>query len=181
MSELIVAGYASAERAEGARDDLLRMASAYLVDVADAVVGTADDKGDIRLSQMVNLWTAGAGGPGLWGLLIGLLFLDPLAGVLTGGAAGALSRARSDYGIGDSFMTRVSAILAPGRAALFVMPRRAASDPVIAALAVHGGEIVRATLDPAREDRVHAALARAHAEAALQRSGTPSGAMEAGG
>ena len=60
MSELIVIGYETPERAEEARADLMTMAREYLVDVADAVAAVVDDEGNVKLNQMVNLWTAGA-------------------------------------------------------------------------------------------------------------------------
>lgn len=62
MSELIVIGYETPEKAEEARTDLMNMAREYLVDVADAVVAVADMDGNVKLNQMVNMWTAGAAG-----------------------------------------------------------------------------------------------------------------------
>lgn len=74
MSELIVIGYDNAEKAEAARTELFGMAKEYLVDVADAVVATADENGKVKLNQMVNLWSFGAASGAFWGLLIGLIF-----------------------------------------------------------------------------------------------------------
>jgi uncharacterized membrane protein len=71
MSELIVVGYDTPNQAEDARKELMKMAREYLVDVADAVVATADEDGNVKLNQMVNMWTAGAAGGAFWGLLIG--------------------------------------------------------------------------------------------------------------
>lgn len=149
MSDLIFIGYDTAAKAEEARMALLQMASGYMVEVADAVVATVDDKADIKLNQMVNLWTAGAAGGSFWGLLVGLLFLNPLLGVLVGGSAGALSGALSDFGIDDAFMKKVSETLKPGTAALFLMTKQAASDRVLDELASHGGDVIRTNLDTA--------------------------------
>lgn len=170
MSELIVIGYDTAETAELARMDLLAMSRDYLVDVADAVVATSDQNGTIKLNQLVNLWSTGAAEGSLWGLLAGLLFLHPLLGVLVGASAGGLSGALSDYGIDDGFMRKVSALLKPGQAALFLMTRDTASDRVIAQLASHGGEVLRTNLDSVHEDRLRAAFAAAHAEAQHQQA-----------
>ena len=60
MNELIVIGYDTPEAAEAARTELFGMSQEYLVDVADAVVATADADGKIKLNQMVNTWTVGA-------------------------------------------------------------------------------------------------------------------------
>jgi len=161
MSELIVIGYDSPEKAEAARTRLFGMAKEYLVDVGDAVIATTDEKGKIKLNQMVHLWSVGASGGAFWGLLIGLLFLHPLLGVLVGGAAGAVSGALSDYGINDNFMKDVAKILQPGQAALFIMANRANSDRVIQKLSEHGGKILRTNLDTSQEHKLRAAFKKA--------------------
>lgn len=169
MSELIVIGYNNAEKAEEARSSLLGMAREYLVDVADAVVATADENGKIRLNQMVNLWTVGATGGAFWGLLVGLLFLNPLLGVVTGAAAGGVAGALSDYGINDTFMKEVSEVLQPGQAALFLMARKTTSDRVLERLGKHGGRVLRTNLDTSQEAKVRKAIEAAHKEVENQK------------
>ncbi len=166
MKELIVIGYQSTELAEAARSKLLAMSSEYLVEVSDAVVATVNEKGKIKLNQMVNLWAAGAAGGSFWGLLIGVLFFHPLFGVVVGATAGALGGALSDYGISDPFMRRVTEMLKPGQAALFVMSRAPMSDRVVEELAEIGGDVVRTNLDTAKEQQLRDAFAAAHAELA---------------
>ncbi len=161
MSELIVIGYDSPETAEAARTGLFGMAKEYLVDVGDAVIATTDEKGKIKLNQMVHLWSVGASGGAFWGILIGLLFLHPFLGVLVGGAAGAVAGALSDYGINDNFMKDVAKILQPGQAALFIMANRANSDRVIQKLSKHGGTVLRTNLDTSQEHKLRAAFEKA--------------------
>lgn len=165
MSELIVIGYENAEKAEAARAELFGMAKEYLVDVADAVVATADENGKVKLNQMVNLWSFGAAGGAFWGLLIGLIFFNPLLGMAVGAGAGALSGALSDYGINDNFMKEVSEVLQPGQAALFMMVRQHASDRVIERLGERGGRIIRTNLDTSKETELRKAFDAAHKEA----------------
>jgi len=162
MNELIVIGYSSETEAEKARQVLFGMAKEYLVDVADAVVATTDDKGKIKLNQMVNLWTVGAGGGAFWGLLIGFLFMNPLLGLVAGASVGALSGALSDYGINDKFMKGVAEVLQPGQAALFMMVRSHASDKVIDRLGEMGGRILRTNLDTSKEAALRTAFNDAH-------------------
>ncbi|MCA8929424.1 MAG: DUF1269 domain-containing protein [Alphaproteobacteria bacterium] len=171
MAELIVIGYASEAKAEEARNDLFQMAKEYLIDVGDAVVATADDKGKVKLNQMVHLWSIGATTGAFWGLLIGLLFLSPLFGVLAGAAAGAVSGALNDYGINDDFMKNVAKVLKPGHAALFIMARQVNSDRVISELATHGGEVLRTNLDTGQEHKLREAFAKAQAAASEQQKG----------
>jgi uncharacterized membrane protein len=63
----------------------------YLIDMEDAVVVTKDAKGKVKLQQAMNLTLAGASSGGFWGLLIGMIFLNPLLGMALGASAGALS------------------------------------------------------------------------------------------
>ena len=162
MSELIVIGYETPEKAEEARTDLMNMAREYLVDVADAVVAVADADGNVKLNQMVNMWTAGAAGGAFWGLLVGMIFFNPLLGVAVGAGAGALSGALTDYGINDDFMKDVGEVLQPGQAALFMMVRTNASDKVIERLGEHGGRVLRTNLDTDAENHLRHAFEEAH-------------------
>ena len=158
MSELLVIGYETPEKAEEARSALFGMAREYLVDVGDAVVATVDRKGNIKLNQMVSMWTIGASGGAFWGILVGLLFLHPLLGVAAGAASGALVGALSDYGINDEFMKEVAGVLRPGQAALFIMARKTSSDRVLQKLGEHGGRIIRTNLDTSQEQKVRDAF-----------------------
>ena len=160
MSELIVIGYQTPEQAEEARVALLGMAGDYLVDVGDAVVATADDKGNIKLNQMVNTWAVGASGGAFWGVLVGIIFFNPLLGLATGAAAGGIAGALSDYGINDKFMKEVAGVLQPGQAALFLMADRATSDKVIEPLSENGGRVIRTNLDSTQEEKLRAAFAK---------------------
>jgi uncharacterized membrane protein len=108
MSELIVVAYDTPTNAEAARYELFRMAKEYLVEIADSVIATADNDRNIKLDQMVNMWTVGATGGAFWGLLAGLIFFNPLLGLAVGAGAGAISGGLSDYGIDDDFMKDVS-------------------------------------------------------------------------
>jgi uncharacterized membrane protein len=51
----------------------------------------------------------------LWGALFGILFLVPVAGMLMGGALGALMGRLGKSGIDASFRQRVQSMLVPGR------------------------------------------------------------------
>ncbi|KZK95854.1 DUF1269 domain-containing protein [Pseudovibrio sp. Ad14] len=164
MSELIVIGYDNEAEAEKAREELLELQHEYMVEIADAVVAKANEHGKIKLIQMVNMWTAGAAGGAFWGLLIGLIFMNPLLGVVAGASAGALSGALSDYGINDKFMKDVASVLKPGQAALFMMVRKEVSDKVIEKLGQQGGHIIRTNLDRSKESSLREAFDAAHSE-----------------
>jgi uncharacterized membrane protein len=87
--------------------------------------------GKVRIKQAVNLTSLGATTGGLrgamWGTLVGLLFMNPLAGfaigAITGAGAGALSGSVIDYGIRDDFIKKLSETIPEGSSALFVLFR----------------------------------------------------------
>lgn len=166
MSELIVVAYDTPAKAEAARSELFGMAKEYLVEIADAVIATADKDRNIKLDQMVNMWTVGATGGAFWGLLAGLIFFNPLLGLAVGAGAGAISGGLSDYGIDDDFMKDVSGALQPGQAALFMMMRAQASDRVVERLSKKGGRILRTNLDSDAENHLSNHFDTKHAEMA---------------
>lgn len=168
MSELIVIGYPSAERAEEVRSKLLELQGEYMIDLADAVVATVDQNGSIKLSQLVHTWALGASSGSFWGLLVGLLFLHPLLGVLVGAGAGLVSGALTDYGLNDNFMRKVAGILQPGQAALFIFARHVAGDRVVSALAPFGGTVIRTNLNTTDEQKLRDALGKVQAGAASE-------------
>lgn len=171
MAELIVIGYEDPAKAEEARATLFALNKEYLVEVADAVVAKVDDKGKIKLDQLVHPWAMGLSGGAFWGLLIGLIFFMPIVGVLTGAAAGVLAGALTDYGINDKFMKDVSNVLKPGQAALFFMAKQNAPDKVIEELATHGGHVLRTNLDTEHEKKLREAFDHAHEELATKQAG----------
>lgn len=154
MAELVVTGYDNSETAEIARMKLFELSNGYYADVGDAVVAVADESGNVHLRQMVNPWSLGTMSGSFWGLLIGILFLNPLLGLVTGAAAGAAVGALSDYGIRDDFMKDVAKTLSPGNAALFMMARKVSSDRVIGHLAELGGTVLRTNLSSTDEARL---------------------------
>jgi uncharacterized membrane protein len=122
------------------RTALLRMQKDYLIDLEDSVVVTRDAKGRTRLDQAVNLTAAGAVGGGYWGLLIGVLFLNPLLGAALGAGMGALSGKLSDAGLSDQMLKDVGQSFTPGTSALFVLIRKVTADKVLDGLKEFAGK-----------------------------------------
>src|SRR4051794_4845612 len=84
-------------------------------------------------------------GPGAlwWGVLLGVLFLAPLAGPTLGAAAGAVAGGLAEFGLGDDFVLEVRETVMPGTSALFAVSSRAAADRVALEL---GAPAIRAEL-----------------------------------
>src|SRR5215471_4566707 len=123
MSTLVAVVFDDESTAFEMRAALVRMQKQYLLDMEDAVVVTRDPDGKTKLHQAVSLTAAGAVSGGFWGMLIGLLFLNPLLGAAIGAGAGALSGKFQDIGIDDKMMGEIRAALHPGSSALFVVVR----------------------------------------------------------
>lgn len=93
MSSLVAIVYPSEKKAEDVRDLVFDLATRYLIKFNDLVIVTRDDKGRVKLNQLFNTTASGAAGGSFWGLLIGMIFLNPLLGVAAG-AAGERSPVR---------------------------------------------------------------------------------------
>ena len=166
MSDLIVVAFPGEDTADQVLNKLQALQKEHLIDLEDACVVVRDRNGKVHVKQAVNLvgLEAASGGAfgAFWGTLIGLLFLNPLAGLLTGAAfgagAGALSGMLSDYGIDDDFIRSLGETLDPGTSALFVLVRRATLDKVLPEVRPFGGKVIRTSLSTEQEARLRRAL-----------------------
>jgi uncharacterized membrane protein len=161
MSTLVVVGYNDPYKAEEIRIKLQKMQASYLIDLEDAVVAVKNAKGKVKLHQPFNLTAIGALGGGFWGTLIGLLFLNPIAGMAVGATAGAISGALRDLGINDQFMKNLADTMKPNSSALFVLIRKATPDRVLEELKGTGGKILQTSLSHEEVDKLQNTLAEA--------------------
>ncbi|NOJ45035.1 DUF1269 domain-containing protein [Bradyrhizobium archetypum] len=166
MSDLIAIIYPSEAKAEAVRQRLFKLQKEYLITISDAVIAVKTDGGSVKLNQLVNTTAVGAVSGSFWGLLIGVLFLNPILGVALGAASGALGGALSDYGIDDAFMKELSTSLQPGNAALFVLVKNITADKVLRDIQDAGGTVLKTSLDDTKEQKLREALAKASAEQA---------------
>jgi uncharacterized membrane protein len=158
MNTLIVIGYPDVDQAEEVRLKLRKLHRDYLIDLDDAVVAVKDAGGKIKLHQAVNLTAAGASSGGFWGMLIGMIFLNPLIGLAVGASAGAVSGSLTDVGINDDFMKNLAKTLTPGSSALFVLVRKMTPDKVLKELEGSGGTVIQTSLSDDDEEKLQAAL-----------------------
>jgi uncharacterized membrane protein len=128
--------------------------------VEDAVIATRDDRGRIKLNQLMHPTAAGAVSGAFWGMLIGWIFLLPVVGAAVGAASGALGGALTDVGTNDDQMRQdAQAALTPGKAGLFLLIRKLTTDKVLADLQGVGGTVIRTSFGHAKEEALKAALA----------------------
>jgi uncharacterized membrane protein len=161
MSDLVVIGFDDEHKAFEMRAALAKMQKEYLIKMDDVVIVTKNEKGKAKLHQALNLTAAGAAGGGFWGLLIGMIFMNPLIGAAVGAGAGAISGSLSDIGINDKFMKELGETLQPGTSALFVLVRKVTPDKVLEQLKGFDGKVLKTSLSADEESELRAALEKA--------------------
>jgi uncharacterized membrane protein len=160
MSTLVAVVFDDESTAFDMRAALAKMQKQYLLEMEDAVVVTRDQKGKTKLHQAVSLTGVGAAGGAFWGMLIGLLFLNPLLGAVIGAGAGAISGRFKNLGIDDNMMKNVGESLKPGTSALFVLLRNVTADKVLDGLKQFAGKgkVFQSSLDKDDENKLREAL-----------------------
>jgi uncharacterized membrane protein len=163
MSDLIAIVYPSEAKAEEVRQRLFKLQKEYLITINDAVIAVKTETGAVRLNQLVNTTAVGAASGSFWGLLVGVLFLNPIIGVALGAASGALGGALTDFGINDAFMKDLASSIQPGNAALFVLIKNMTADKVLKEIKDAGGVVLKTSLDETKEQALRDALGKAAA------------------
>jgi len=169
MSELVVLGFDGLHTADEVLNKLRSLQKEYLVDLEDACVVERETGGKVHLKQAVNLTRLGAATGGssgaLWGAIVGLLFMNPLAGMaigaITGAGVGAISGSLADYGIRDDFIRKLGETIPEGSSALFVLFKKLTEDKVFKELEPYRPRILRTSMSNEAEKRLSAELSKA--------------------
>jgi uncharacterized membrane protein len=162
MADLICVAFDDPTTADRALTELTALQKEFLIELKDACVVVRTPDGEVHLHQSVPLVKTGAltGGTSgaLWGTLVGLLFLNPLAGLAIGAAAGALAGKLSDYGIPDDFIKQLGSTIKPNTSALFLLVQKVTADKVLPRVAAYKGHVLKTSLPDDREKRLREAL-----------------------
>jgi len=169
VSNLVVLGFDGIHTADEVLNKARALQKEYLIDLEDACVVEREKDGKIYIKQAVNLTSMGAvrGGTSgaLWGALVGLLFLNPLAGMaigaLAGAGAGALAGSLTDYGISDDFVKNLGKTIPVESSALFVLVKSATTDKILPVLEPYKPRILQTSLSSEQEERLRTALSKA--------------------
>jgi uncharacterized membrane protein len=158
MAHLVVLGVDNHSDAERLFDLAGDLAKQELLQLEDAAYAYKDDKGKVRIHQAISLTGAGAASGALWGTLIGLLFLMPVAGLAIGAGTGALAGKLADVGINDDTIKQIGQQLQQGKAAVFILARSATVDRVIDAIKPFNPTVIQTNLTKDREEELVQAL-----------------------
>jgi uncharacterized membrane protein len=150
MSDLITIGYGDHDTAKRAYEAVMALQRDHVVDLTGLALVTVDEEGKSHVDTPGRLVAASAASGALWGMLLGVLFLVPVAGALVGGALGAVMGRLGKSGIDASYRERVRSMLTPGRAAVVLMTTKVTEDKFAEALRPFGGEVLQTSLS--RED-----------------------------
>ena len=100
----------------------------------------------------------------MWGTLVGILFMNPLAGMVLGAAvgagSGALSGSLADFGIDDDFVKKLGETITPGSSALFVLVKSATEDKVLPEIEPFKPRLLKTSLSNEQEEKLKAALSK---------------------
>ena len=176
MSELVCIAFKDSSTADRVLNELRAMEKDYVLDLEDAVIVVRDMDGKVHLKQCVDVFggatTHGVSLGVLWGGLMGLLFMNPLAGLIgsiAGGAgAGAMTTAASefgllsDYGIPDQFIKDLGSTIQRGTSAIFLLIRHADHAKLLASFSRYEGRVLQTSLSKEQEDKLRAALTHEH-------------------
>jgi len=169
MSDLVVLGFDGIHTADEVLNKLRSLHKEYLIELEDACVVERERNGKVYIKQAVNLTAIGAATGGargaMWGAIVGLLFLNPLAGMAigaaTGAGMGALSGSLSDYGISDDFIKKLADTIPAGSSALFVLFKKVNEDKVLPELQRYNPRLLRTSLSDEAEKRLTVELSKA--------------------
>ena len=164
MSTLIVVDFDNQYKANEVLLELLKLQREHLLDLEDAAVVVRTQDGKIKINQTQDLTLTGALSGGFWGLLLGLIFFNPLLGWAAGLVAGAISGKFTDIGIDDNFIKELGETLTPGHSAIFTLVRQATPDKVLEEISKFGGKVLRTSLSKEDEAKLQAALDKGNNE-----------------
>lgn len=162
MSNLVVFGFDGIHTADDVFNKFHSLKGTGDADLDDACIVERDASGQIHIKQAVNpvaAWAKSGGRRGaFWGGLVGILFLNPLAGLavgtLAGAGIGAFSGSLSSFGIPDDFIKQLGQVLVPGSSALCVRLERNSIDQLMSKFEPYHPRVLTAMLSDPEEERL---------------------------
>ena len=166
MADLVCVAFDDPTTADRALTELTALQKEYVIELKDACVVVRSPDGEVHLHQAMPLVKTGAlagGSSGaLWGTLIGLLFLNPLAGMAIGaGSARRAARSPASSATTGSPTTSSRSSAAPSsrtRPPCSSWCRRSRPTKSCRKMAGYKGRVLKTSLSDEREKRLREAL-----------------------
>jgi uncharacterized membrane protein len=155
---LTVCTFATASGAEAELPHVQQMVADGLAVDDAALVSWPDGRRTPATRVLGCLDGPGALWDGFWGVLLGLIFLVPVAGPSFGAAAGAFAGGLADFGVDEDLVRDVREQVTPGHSALFVLCGNGAADALAAAFADLEVRSIRSRLTHEQRVRLQEAL-----------------------
>ncbi len=123
----------------------------YLLKLDQVVEVEREENGKVKIKEEPRLTGIGALGGAFWGLLVGLIFLIPVAGFVVGTVSGAIAGHFAKYGITKEYMKDIEAAIQPGQSALFILADSVKVDRVVPMLQAFHPKVLRTNLTTEQE------------------------------
>lgn len=162
MSNLLVVMYDDQYRAKEVMKELRALQESKQLDLEDAAYVTKDNQGNFHIHQEHSLTKKGVIAGGTGGIIAGLLFTIPIAGLAVGAAAGVMAARAQDYGIDDKFIKALNDDMRLNTSAILMLIRDANREAVLPVFTKYGGKIVQSTITPENAEKLQAALDEAN-------------------
>jgi uncharacterized membrane protein len=151
MSNLFVVAFNDEQGAEKMVTALADWQRQKLIKVDDAATFVKKANGKVKIKQAQNLVGKGAMGGAFWGALIGLVFLNPVAGAAVGAGVGTLigrrkGKKQAEAGIDPKFVKEVGDSIKPGGSAVFAYTREGVTDKILPQLKQFNGKLIQSSL-----------------------------------
>ena len=145
-SELVVIGFDEEKSAFELEKALKSLQKQKVLKMEDIAVVTQSEDGDMKLHQSL-MTAAGTIWGGFWGMLIGFIFLNPVAGGVVGAGLGSLRGMLFDVSDEAQFIGEVRELIQAKKAALFIRLEEVSNEEkVFEAISPFKGELLKSNL-----------------------------------
>jgi len=162
MANLVVVLYDDQYRAKELMKELKTLKENKQLEIDDAAYVTKDNQGNFHVHQEHSLTKSGAVAGGLGGIVAGLLFTIPIAGLAVGAAAGAIAGKKSDIGIDDKVIKAMNDEMRLNTSAVFLLVHDVNRDAVMPIFTKYGGKVMQTTVSAEDEAKLQAMLDEAN-------------------
>ncbi len=142
MHKLVVAVFDTTLQAGKVRKKYLKKNTKFRDNFNKSIIIIRNIDGTIELHYVHRFAAEGAALGGVWGGIIGILFLNPVIGALAGASLGAVIGNLGDLGVEKHFMADLSKHLKPSSSAVFIPGKKDELEGICDLLKEEGGEVV---------------------------------------